>query len=152
MALISSFSRCAICHELLGDLPYLATSAVAYPFCDDDPLYPLYDTPLHWDCYEPWPARPRFARQYVSAVAENDSRNPYCGEALRTNLMYLSVHLRFRRYGEPPPERGAGRSLGVAARDGNLRQGAALKVGRLALGSGRDRRDGWVYEETPPSA
>jgi len=98
MALITPFSRCAICHELLGDLPYLATSAVVYPFWDDDPLYPLYDTPLHWDCYEPWPPRPRFARQYVSAVAEADSGDPYCGEALRTNLVYLSV----RRCGELP--------------------------------------------------
>lgn len=38
MALITPFSRCAICHELLGDLPYLATSAVVYPFWDDDPI------------------------------------------------------------------------------------------------------------------
>ena len=58
---------------------------------DDDPLYAFYDTPLHWDCYEPWPQRPRFARQYVSAVSESDSGDPYCGKALLTNLVYLSV-------------------------------------------------------------
>jgi hypothetical protein len=89
MALISSTSRCAICNELLGERPYLATSGVFFP--EDDPLYPYCDAPLHWDCYEVWDHRSRFARQHVASCVESDLDNEYWGNALLTDRLYVSV-------------------------------------------------------------
>ena len=45
MALISPWSRCAICEEPLGDRDYLATSGVF--FDEGDPLLRFCDAPLH---------------------------------------------------------------------------------------------------------
>lgn len=90
MALITPASRCAICNRLLGALPYLATSGGDF-FPITDPLYPFCDAPLHWDCYEHWPERPRFARQYVARWVKDNSENEYWGDALLTDLVYLSV-------------------------------------------------------------
>jgi hypothetical protein len=90
MALVvRGVSTCAICGRLADDLPYLATSGVFFP--PGDPLFPFCDAPLHWDCYEHWPERSRFARQYVSSRADGLLRNEYWGEALRTDLVHLSV-------------------------------------------------------------
>jgi hypothetical protein len=89
MALIFKGSRCAICNKLLGEGPYLATSGVFFPV--DDPLWRFCDAPLHWDCYEGWPHRPRFARQHVSIIAESEQENEFWGSALLTDLVYLSV-------------------------------------------------------------
>jgi hypothetical protein len=89
MALIVPSSRCAICDELLGGRDYLATSGVFFP--PDDPLSSYCDAPLHWDCYEHWPERARFARAYVSANASSVARNEYWGLALLTDLVCLIV-------------------------------------------------------------
>ena len=89
MALITTGSRCAICNKLLRGRPYLATSGVFFP--PGDPLYPFCDAPLHWDCYELWVERPRFARQYVASRAESDLKNEYWGKALLTERVYVSV-------------------------------------------------------------
>jgi hypothetical protein len=89
MALITKGSRCAICNKQLGEEPYLATSGVFFPA--DDPLWSFCDAPLHWDCYEHWPHRSRFARQRVSSAAESESGNAYWGRALLTDFVYLEV-------------------------------------------------------------
>ena len=89
MALITKGSRCAICDRLLGDGPYLATSGVAFPV--GDPLWSFCDAPLHWDCYEHWPHRSRFARQFVTNAIEFEPQNGYWGRALVTDLVYLAV-------------------------------------------------------------
>lgn len=89
MALIAKNSRCAICEKLLGRGPYLATSGIAFPV--DDPLWRFCDAPLHWDCYEHWPHRARFARQYVSNAAEYEPKNRSWGRALLTDRVYLAV-------------------------------------------------------------
>jgi hypothetical protein len=89
MALITKGSQCAICNKQLGKAPYLATSGVFFPV--DDPLHGFCDAPLHWDCYEHWPHRSRFARQRVSCAAGSDSDNEYWGQALLTDFVYLTV-------------------------------------------------------------
>ena len=89
MALISPWSRCAICGEPLGDRDYLATSGVF--FDEGDPLWRFCDAPLHWDCYEDWPERPRFARQYLESHVEFLAENPYWGLALVTDVFALTV-------------------------------------------------------------
>ena len=60
-------------------------------FTADDPLYTFCDAPLHWDCYEHWPGRPRFAREYVSSHVQDMSHNEYWGMALLTDLACLTV-------------------------------------------------------------
>src|SRR4030095_9826125 len=92
MALLTEHSRCAICGERLGEERYLATSGVFLPV--DDPLWSFCDAPLHWDCYEHWPHRSRFARQYVSGHLESESANEYWGRVLLTDLVYLAVRKR----------------------------------------------------------
>jgi hypothetical protein len=92
MALLTEHSRCAICGERLGEERYLATSGVFFPV--DDPLWSFCDAPLHWDCYEHWPHRSRFARQYVSGHLESESANEYWGRVLLTDLVYLAVRKR----------------------------------------------------------
>ena len=89
MALITAASRCAICNELLGRRPYLATSGVF--LAPADPLSRYCDAPLHWDCYERWPERARFAREHVWSEAEYLATNPYWGMALLTSLVCVTV-------------------------------------------------------------
>jgi hypothetical protein len=91
MALIFSGSRCAICEKPLrdGDRGYLATSGVFFE--EDDPLWRFCDAGLHWDCYENWPERPRFARRYVESHVESLAENPYWGLALLTDDVALTV-------------------------------------------------------------
>jgi hypothetical protein len=89
MALIFDGSRCAICEELLGNRAYLETSDVFFE--EHDPLWRFCDAPLHWDCYEHWPERRRFARQYVGSHVKSLAENPYWGVALLTDVVALAV-------------------------------------------------------------
>jgi hypothetical protein len=89
MALITSSSRCAICGELLCTKAFRATSGVFFP--PSDPLYRFCDAPLHWDCYEDWPERLRFARQYVNSWVRSEVQDEDWGTALLTDLVYLAV-------------------------------------------------------------
>jgi len=89
VALITKDSRCAICDGSLRDGSYLATSGVAFPA--GDPLWRFCDAPLHWDCYEHWPHRLRFAHQYVTDAIEYEPQNQFWGRALVTDLVYLAV-------------------------------------------------------------
>ena len=69
MALIGSFSVCAICEGPL-DRPYTATSGVA--FAPGHPLYEYCDAPLHLDCLAIWPDREEFSRGYfLGALASH---------------------------------------------------------------------------------
>src|SRR5262249_38426729 len=68
---------------------YLATSEAFFP--EDDPLYRFCDAPLHWDCYEDWPERPRFAARYVSWRVKLLSDNPFWGLALLTDLVCVQA-------------------------------------------------------------
>jgi hypothetical protein len=88
MALISRWSRCAICEELLGPSPLWPRAGCSFPstigsvdFCD---------APLHGRCYEAWPERQRFARPYVASVAHSLSRNANWGVGLLTDRVCLT--------------------------------------------------------------
>ena len=63
-------------------------------FDEHHPLWRFCDAPLHWACYEDWPERPRFARQYVYAQAESLPENPCWGLALFTDVVCLIVRKR----------------------------------------------------------
>jgi hypothetical protein len=57
-------SRCPICHDLIREKgSFFSTWGTFLP--SSDPLWKYCDAPIHWTCYENWPERHRFAREYV---------------------------------------------------------------------------------------
>jgi hypothetical protein len=55
------------------------------------PLFRFCDAPLHWDCYEDWPERLRFARQSVDSHVDHLYDDEEWGFAVRTELVNLTV-------------------------------------------------------------
>lgn len=91
MALIMlGASTCAICGEKLDEhRDYMATSGVWYE--SDHPLYAFCDAGMHWDCYEKWPHRPKFAEDYVRSRAQANEENPYWGTVFEDEHLCLAV-------------------------------------------------------------
>ncbi len=86
--------RCAICGKPIDPFgPFFRASG---SFLDrSDALRRFCNAPLHWDCYQRWPERSRFARRYVEAWVAATRRNPF----------WWSVHLDERLYVSVNPER-----------------------------------------------
>ena len=68
MARIFENSTCAICEHLLkdDDQEWFGTSGVFFE--PHDPLEPYCDAPIHWNCYETWPYRERFAATHFESL------------------------------------------------------------------------------------
>ncbi|MFN3652397.1 MAG: hypothetical protein ACK47B_22710 [Armatimonadota bacterium] len=91
MALVYPGVRCAICKaEVDLGTDFFATSGVFFP--PEHRLYPFCDAAIHWECYEPWPDREEFARQYFQMWLEGNETNPYWGIALRTETFFVSLN------------------------------------------------------------
>jgi len=91
MAIIYKGIRCSICgQEIDIAQDFFATSGVFFPI--DDPLFKYCDAALHWDCYEHWPHRARFAKQYVDMWAESVSENPYWFMVGHTKRYFIQIN------------------------------------------------------------
>jgi hypothetical protein len=91
MAIIYDGIKCPICgQEIDINEPFFATSGVFFSM--DDPLFEFCDAALHWSCYEHWPHRGRFAKQYVDMWAYSVSENPYWFLVERTAKYFIQVN------------------------------------------------------------
>lgn len=62
MALITQYTKCALCGELLGDGEIVATTH----FIADrnDPLWRFSDAAMHQSCFDKWEHRDEFSARY----------------------------------------------------------------------------------------
>lgn len=89
MALITQGTICQLCGDKLEDRDSMTTSGVWYD--RDDPLYAFCDAGMHWDCYESWPHRARFAEDYARSRSEGVQDNPYWDAIHADDHLYLTV-------------------------------------------------------------
>ncbi|MCE7872493.1 hypothetical protein DYH09_19230 [bacterium CPR1] len=85
---IQGVSTCALCGELADSKEYMATSGVWYE--PDHPLWRYCDAPMHWECYERWPEREAFARDYV-AMRCSHQESPYWDTVYEDEQLVLEV-------------------------------------------------------------
>ncbi len=88
---LSTTPRCPLCEkpvDLLGD--YFVTSGDFLPA--DHPLRGYADRKMHWECYEPWPQRPAFARPFIEAWIKANRANPFWTELFRDDHVYITVN------------------------------------------------------------
>lgn len=109
----------------------MATSGVWYE--PDHPLWRYCDAPMHWDCYERWPERQRFAADYVENRCAGQD-NPYWGRVYSDEHLVLEVSqakalawlratgtpVEFTPHGWPLPEAGTHRLERQALEPSNL--------------------------------
>jgi hypothetical protein len=68
MALITQYTKCALCGELLGDGEIVATT---HFIADrDDPLWRFSDASMHYACFQNWPHREEFVSKYNSTIGQ----------------------------------------------------------------------------------
>jgi hypothetical protein len=79
------------CNEVLGDEPHFKTGGMSGALPADHPLKKFWRVYAHWDCYEDWPERPRFARDCVAAEAASMPRNEHVGLAVHNERMCVGV-------------------------------------------------------------
>ncbi len=87
MTLVSEQSQCPLCGKRVGDRPIFATWGV-FGWPD---LMRYCDAAMHWECYEAWPHRERFAESYVRFSVESTKGNPYWGESHLDDDVFVSV-------------------------------------------------------------
>lgn len=100
--------NCALCGgplDALGD--FFRTTGIFLP--PADPLSRFCNRPLHWNCYEKWKERPRFAQQYVEAWAKANQRNPFWWAAYCDEHVYISINP------EPPVEEASVRLTAIGS-------------------------------------
>ncbi len=85
---IAGVTTCALCGEVADAKDYMATSGVWYE--QDHPLWRYCDAPMHWDCYERWPEREQFARDYV-AMRRSHQDSPYWDRVYEDEQLVLEV-------------------------------------------------------------
>lgn len=83
--------RCGLCQGPID--PKAETFRASGDFLGrSDPLRAYVGAPLHWDCYDTWHERPRFAREYVAAWAKANRRNPFWWCVHQDERVYISVN------------------------------------------------------------
>jgi len=91
VALFFAGQKCRLCDAPMShDERLFATWGVFFP--REDPLWPLCDAPLHWDCYAAWPERPRFARAYFSMWMSASKQNPHWGTLLADDDVLVTLN------------------------------------------------------------
>lgn len=83
--------RCGLCNRPID--PKAGMFRTSGDFLGrSDPLRAYVGAPLHWDCYDAWQERPRFAREYVAAWAKANRKNPFWWCVYRDESIYVSVN------------------------------------------------------------
>lgn len=83
--------RCGLCNGLID--PKAGAFRTSGDFLGrSDPLRAYVGAPLHWDCYDAWQDRPRFAREYVAAWAKANRKNPFWWCVHHDERIYVSVN------------------------------------------------------------
>jgi hypothetical protein len=83
--------RCALCNEPLGDRPHLVTGGRSGTFRPRHRLERFRNVSVHWECYEDWPERLRFAAECVSAEAASMSEDEHLGLVLYSEDVCVGV-------------------------------------------------------------
>jgi hypothetical protein len=82
--------ECAICEQPIEEGSFFESWGVFFPM--EDPLYPFCNASIHWDCYEKWPHRARFARKYIDMFVEAILRIPFWSQVDLTTGYFLEVN------------------------------------------------------------
>jgi hypothetical protein len=85
-------SHCALCDDVLGDRPHLVTGGRSSTFPSGHRFERFRRVSVHWECYEDWPERLRFAGECVSAEAASMSGDEYWGLALHDADVCVGVN------------------------------------------------------------
>lgn len=125
--IIEGVTTCALCGEQLAERPYMATSGVWYDRGEE--LFDYCDAPMHWDCYERWPHRERFAEDYARSRSEMNAGNPYWETVYQDEHLYLAVS----RAAAHAWIRATGTSISFPAHAWPLPEGGSHPLERRAL-------------------
>lgn len=91
MAAMSIESVCPLCGNPVQLLDtFFRASGDFLP--KKDPLQRFCNAPLHWECYEAWPERPRFARHYIDTWVKTNRKNPFWWCVHLDDDVYISAN------------------------------------------------------------
>lgn len=83
--------RCGLCEATIDPTNGFFRASGDF-LAKSDSLRAFVDAPMHWECYESWKERPRFAREFVTAWVKANRRNPFWWFVHQDEQVYVSAN------------------------------------------------------------